>query len=557
MTELHRIHGCPGAGKTTKIAAWAQVACDKFGPEAVVLCSLTRAAAHEIRSRGLPVPDENVGTLHALCYRLLGGPDLHVEKIDDWNSRWPAYALSGGATDADDLGDGPRGETPGDELEQTLSLYRARRIDPRMWPSEVRNFSGRWSAWKDDAGVLDFGDLLEETLARDLGPPVGAEVIFYDEAQDGSRMEHDIVRRWAEGCSYGVIAGDVDQSCFRWRGGDPDVFLAPLPIGPGAEHPLGRSFRCPEAVRAIALPWIRQSSRRFPLEWTARVDRDGRTVEGAAHRSDVSLRSDAIADLALSELDWLDHHGEVTRGTVMVLATCGYLLAPALAVLRKAGIPFHCPYRRRRGDWTPMRGAVDRLAAMLVPVRTRTAGAPRLWTVVELWTWVEHLRADGLVRRGMKTVLEAAARDARKARDRTPLSLGEVNAYLHGDPLRELGAILSAGDVRGVGRWARARVAARYDRPWSYALAVLDRGGIDALTGDPRVVVGTCHATKGGEASSVLLSTDVSPAAARSWVRGGEDQDDVRRPIYVGMTRARERLTILQSAVGWPCAIPV
>ena len=40
---------------------------------------------------------------------------------------------------------------------------------------------------------------------------------------------------------------------------------------------------------------------------------------------------------------------------VMFLTSCGYMLRPIIAVLRKHGIPFHNPYRKSNGFWNPLR----------------------------------------------------------------------------------------------------------------------------------------------------------------------------------------------------------
>lgn len=563
MVELHRFHGPPGCGKTTALAQWARRACERFGGERVVLCSLTRAAAHELRGRDLPVPEENIGTLHALCWRALGRPPLVLEHLDDWNARHPRLALSAGARDAeDDLADGPRRESDGDALEQETAVRRARMTPEHLWRPDERGFSQRWRAWKDELGLVDFTDMLEMALDHDVAPPGHAEVVFYDEAQDGSALEHAIIRRWAESTAYTVVGGDGDQAIFRWRGGDPDVFLAPLPEGGGADHELTQSFRVPEAVRARAVRWISGCTRRHAVDYHARRadprDKASPVVEGSVVDSELSMRSGGIADLVESELARCA--GDPVNDTVFLLASCGYLLAPALQAMRDAGIPFHCPFRATQGAWNPMRGT-RRLAALLSPAVPGDDGRRRMWTVLDLWAWVEQCRADGLVRRGMKSVLEGAARDARKARSAAPLTLEEVNAYLHGEPLRELGAALDGaartGKLAPVLDWAARRVAPRHARGWAYARAVATRGGARALVERPRVVVGTCHATKGAEARSVILSPDVSAAGSRSWTAGGEARDDVFRTFYVGMTRARERLVVLRSDAGYPCAMPV
>ena len=75
MLEYH-LHGPPGCGKTYTLAnTWVPRAIDRFGVEAVLVASLTRTAAKEIASR-LPIPREQVGTLHSHAYRSLGRPHL-------------------------------------------------------------------------------------------------------------------------------------------------------------------------------------------------------------------------------------------------------------------------------------------------------------------------------------------------------------------------------------------------------------------------------------------------------------------------------------------------
>ena len=72
MTENYRILGPPGTGKTQAIrdtvALWTER--DGYAPEDFVLTSYTRSAAAVLRGR-VPVPDEQVVTLHALAYRAL------------------------------------------------------------------------------------------------------------------------------------------------------------------------------------------------------------------------------------------------------------------------------------------------------------------------------------------------------------------------------------------------------------------------------------------------------------------------------------------------------
>ena len=67
--------------------------------------------------------------------------------------------------------------------------------------------------------------------------------------------------------------------------------------------------------------------------------------------------------------------------------------------------------------------------------------------------------------------------------------------------------------------------------------------GKERLDDEPRVRISTIHGAKGAEADHVLLKLDVSSRTFRSYQRS---PDDEHRVFYVGMTRARKTLTLME-----------
>lgn len=65
----------------------------------------------------------------------------------------------------------------------------------------------------------------------------------------------------------------------------------------------------------------------------------------------------------------------------------------------------------------------------------------------------------------------------------------------------------------------------------------------ETLTGEPRIKINTIHAVKGGEADNVLMLTDM---ASRSYKYMQQYPDDEARVFYVGMTRAKQNLHLIQ-----------
>ena len=68
------------------------------------------------------------------------------------------------------------------------------------------------------------------------------------------------------------------------------------------------------------------------------------------------------------------------------------------------------------------------------------------------------------------------------------------------------------------------------------------RRGEKILSGTPRIKISTIHKAKGGEADNVALLLDTTKSCAESI-----DQDSEVRTFYVGMTRAKKELHMIES----------
>jgi superfamily I DNA/RNA helicase len=75
----------------------------------------------------------------------------------------------------------------------------------------------------------------------------------------------------------------------------------------------------------------------------------------------------------------------------------------------------------------------------------------------------------------------------------------------------------------------------------SYIRAMLRRG--EKITKLPRIRLSTIHAAKGGEATNVVLLTDIT---ARVYKNYQENPDDENRVFYVGVTRTKENLYLIE-----------
>jgi DNA helicase-2/ATP-dependent DNA helicase PcrA len=540
-----RIFGPPGTGKTTFLEGSVRNTALLRGSDNVVVASFTVTAAAELQGRGLPLPKSQVGTLHSLAYRELDRPPVADEVIDDWNTHHPALALSASnrkinaADDGVPVEAGVGGSSEGDALAAQLDSLRARLVPVSDWPADVADFGAKWEDWKRANGLIDFTDMIEMALHDVERAPGSPDVGFFDEVQDFTPLELALIRKWGAHMERVVLAGDDDQCIYSFKGASPDAFLNP-PIPDHDKIVLSQSWRIPASVHRAAEHWIRQVGHREDKRY------DPRAEEGLVrHIPENYEQPHMIVDQIERSLETTTTapDGSERPATVMVLASCAYMLDPVKHELRRRGLPFHNPYRRSRGDWNPMRPAArgsvssrERLLAYLMLDEREDVGLgdlSRPWTGVDVRRWAHVVKKRGIFVRGAEAVLEALP-------DRE-LTFDEV-AALFVDEIELEQAVTPDLD------WFRRSLLSASRAPMAFPIEVAKKRGARALLAEPRVVIGTIHSVKGGQADVVFLIPDLSSRGINEWRQRGAPADAVRRQFYVGMTRARRELAVCNPA---------
>jgi superfamily I DNA/RNA helicase len=536
VTSEYRLYGPPGTGKTTSLTRQIHRAADKFGADSVLVTSFSRAAAAELAGRDLPIAGDRLGTLHSHCYHALGGPEIAEANVQEWNRDNPEMAITAvkkyGKLDGEATGeeDDSGLAKDGDGFLQQVSRLRGMQIPERAWSPNLREFARRWTEYKGANGLMDFTDLIETCLRNVALAPKNPSVIFADEAQDLNRMQLTLVRKWGERANYFIVAGDDDQTIYTFTGAQPEAILHP-DIPHDHKIVLKQSYRVPRSVHALAERTIHQVTVRQEKVYLPRPE-DGHVSKLAAG----GYNSTEYGILKTAE----EH---VAQGrTVMFLASCSYMLKPLIQVLRKHGIPFHNPYRRSNGFWNPIRlgrraSTPHRILALLVAHRD-FGECHRPWTQGDVAMWADWLASKGLLRHGAKKTLQQADSE-REA------GLEYLNRVF--EPAA-LDALMEAweGDYRGLLKWWRERLTADALKRSEFPAEVTARYGPQALMETPKIVVGTIHSVKGGQADVVYLFPDLSRAGDEQYQRMGAPRDSVVRLFYVGITRARETLYICQ-----------
>ena len=512
MTKELRVFGPPGTGKTTFLSKQISLAASKYGSDAVMAASFTKAAAVELVSRELPVSKENVGTLHALCYRALGMPKIAETKIREFNESQSIYRLSGGSVDIDEPEQSY--DTESDALFAQYQIYRSRIIPRDMWAVDVQAFAKKWDGWKYESEYIDFTDMIELAIKRNIAPPHGTRVGFFDESQDFTKLELKLVRMWGEQLEYIVVAGDDDQAIFGFKGSDAEAFLNP-PLPEDQVRILEQSYRLPLMIHTYSAQWIDQVVNRQPKWFRSREGSDGQVV----NRKDLFFKNpERIVDV-VQEFQDID-----PSQSTMIVGACSYQLRPLVDELKRRGLLFHNPYRTKRGDWNPL----GNTAGLSTPKRLESL-LRHPWSYGDIRAWSALVARTGVFSRGAyeRIVVGPSADDYPSETAREQLFSYGVEKQIRNNPLG----------------WVMEHATTQKKSVLEYPVQIIQKHGIEKLHEKPGIIVGTIHSVKGGEADSVILLPDLSPAGMRQYASDRERQHIIRQ-FYVGMTRAKERLIL-------------
>lgn len=539
--EEHHCYGGPGAGKTRWLQRQARIAIERgHSPDDLLFCSYTRAAAETLRGRDLPIKNERqIGTLHSLCYHALDRPNIAEnyitssdnEHIRPWN-QWspPGYELSVSGVSVDEVtGEHIQGGREGDPLFASMERHRAMMVPRDQWPIRIQRFAQYWDDWCNIYNLTSFTGMIEQGLERLDSAPGNPAVGFFDEAQDFSRLQISLVKKWGAKMDYFILAGDPNQCIYSFLGASPRVFLE-ADIPDRNRHFLPRSYRMSREVHSAAQWWISQAQDR------AVFDFEPRDEEGYYGRAGGDNNRYVHALIETAEK-------YVNMGySVMLLATTSYHVDEIKHELRKQAFPFHNPYRRRRGDWNPLHSSRGISTATRLAEFLRTVDGPYgpAWTAYQVKLWSELIGARGVMLHGK------GKRYLNSLPDDHVMGYMDMQQVFHQPTVEELMPEAVAKPPGAM--WIYDRAKKQRQKGLEYPISVAENRGAEALIEDPKIVIGTVHSVKGGEADVVILVPDLSPAGWEEW--SGIGRDNVVRVFYVGISRAREATLIAESSTG-------
>jgi len=446
--------GPPGTGKTTALLDIVEKHIERgVPPDRIAFVSFTNAAVDEAVARVKGKKPKWFRTLHSMGKEVTG--NMPAMDRRDWREleQVLGYSVTGKA--------GSRGEQIKDAESQSRSRMMpirevAKLVAPDLNHYQIEQYAEVLRQYKATHGLCDFGDMLSRVRSA-----LDVDVFIVDEAQDLTRLQWQAVRTLSENAEHVYFAGDDDQTIHAWAGSDIETFMG---LGDEVDdiRVLGRSYRLPQSVHALADKIISRVSHRYQKQWAPR--------DAVGTVSRVALGS--LPRLGLADGEWL------------LLARNGYLLEHYEEILQRLGLLYEV-----QGSLVHERY----VRAIVTWERLRKGG--------EL---THHRQIESLYRNGFgKTVRAEKGRAYRREDFGEDRPWYEVLRGVPSDVSRYLRVCLRNGE--------------RFDRC--------------------RIRLSTIHQAKGREAQNVVVMPDVSPSSKMV--------DDEHRVFYVGVTRAKENLFLL------------
>ncbi len=579
-----------GTGKTRAITFRMANLISKGTPaERILAVTFTNKAAEEMQNRvtdlllraGVPPARPWISTFHSLCARLLRREAVHAGlpkdfAIYDDDDQLAAVKLAMGRLRIEEDGLTPR------NVLSRISYAKNHGQSPEQLRAEAfgpdtRKIADIFAAYEDllkHSKAVDFDDLLLRS-ARLLRESADVRerwrarfaYVHVDEYQDTNRVQYDLLRLLANEQRNVCVVGDEDQSIYRWRGADVSILLSFSQDFPSAKVVrLERNYRSTQAILDAAAAVVSNNPDR--LGKTLRAEKE----KGANLRYYEARDAQAEAEFIAGEVERI--LGDDPDQTCAVEYRTNFQSRSFEEVFRRRGIRYKLVGGFSFYNRAEVKDAlayvrltlhpeddISLLRVLNVPARgigKTTVDALReiadseklsLWDSIEsLMTSPASTRAVAPLRSFRELIVRLReAYDTKEPAEFLRFLLEETG-YM--PMLRDRNTPDDVARMENLEELARA-VAESQETGESFT-DFLDAAALvsdaDAFEDKPGVTLITLHSTKGLEFDHVFL-TGLEEGICPHSRSVNEDKgiEEERRLVYVGMTRARNSLTLTRA----------
>lgn len=542
-------------------------------PNSIVGITFTRAAANEMRIRlaQLVQPDQakqvKLHTFHALAYRIVseaqGRPSVLGQREQQGMAR---QLLREFQLNAD--------QNAVEGLLTDFAFFAGTQVPVERFQTnscEPNMFFGIWTRYgqmKTEAGVTDFDDLI--IVARDLMKQNSSfrqrqagrvRHLLVDEFQDTNALQWEFLQLLLPAGNNIMVVGDDDQAIYGWRGASPRFMLEFPKHFPGcATMHLTKNFRSTASIIKPAEQLINSNAQRFQKSFVAARGKAQPPV--FTRPASPAEEADQITHALAAQLQ-----AGVSAANLAVLYRVHLLAFPLMNRLERAGIAFRViggrpnPFTRWMARdilaylrWSYGEASMEEIVRVLRRPFRRDLTKELVQQLAE-----EKVETAGVLDWLAERVSPAGMRDLNTLRGNlttlTHTPTGRVITFIRSDMgyddyidqyCRWSGSDpQEARDVLS----AIEQVPSPTDssRVYIELAEQEERRGEDEDSTVPAVTLASFHGSKGLEWDQVWLLSSVEGAIPyRQAIASGSQavMEEERRLFYVGMTRAKDLLTI-------------
>ncbi|MEM6600856.1 MAG: UvrD-helicase domain-containing protein, partial [Verrucomicrobiota bacterium] len=344
-----------GTGKTSVIThRMAYLIATEAEPREVLALTFTNKAAREMKERffnlaeGIQSREDlcqlTASTFHSFCVRVLR---QHIGWLD-YKTNFSITAASDQLSIMKEVLSScgiPPGSAEASKYLAWISQAKNKGLTYKQADGRLAGAARVWQRYDEtlkSRNTLDFDDLLLKVLELLQGNDhVRATLrnkiryILVDEYQDTNRLQFDMVQRLASDEQNVCVVGDDDQSIYSWRGAESSHILEFGDHFPGAKVvKLEQNYRCTPNILTVANAVIRNNARRHSKElWAAGED-------GSPVRLVAAMNDEEEAEWLASDLMRAREERRIQWEEAAVLYRANHLSRVFEQTLRKYQIPY-------------------------------------------------------------------------------------------------------------------------------------------------------------------------------------------------------------------------
>ena len=519
----------PGTGKTSVLVSRILHLIGDRGtrPENILALTFTHKAADEIRSRIRPRSASadafpEIATFHSLGFSILRAHGGRLGR--DWP--WAVVDEADRKTILEAAIPDSR------NLQDRVSVFRQKtQPDASAAEPDLASILAAYESRLMDLNAFDLDDLIVKPISLfRRHPDILSEYqnrfrhILVDEFQDVNAAQVEWLRLMMPGQDADLfVIGDPNQSIYGFRGSDPGFIRRFQEDYPKAGiYRLNCSYRCPAAILKAAGCVIRSQDRHAAelagLDSGARVRITGQRSEAAEAEFIARSIERLLGGVRFFSMDSDIAAGNEDTGFGLsdfaVLARTRSQFDPLLKGFADHGIPCQTSDEHPFTESPLVRAVMDVVKAALYPrMRMLLAPALRGWGIPDSGLEEMKILADGEeVKEGLGRILKRLPESLLSGRE-TEIKRMEILASASGGDILSFLKAVSLGSPMDT-----------------------FRPGLEAVS------LMTLHASKGLEFPCVFIVGCEQGLIPFSRTGRHSDEDEERRLLYVGMTRAKKLL---------------